>query len=188
MAPDYLKIDGTAVGGGASASTAATAAGDVTVSETGAATQRVDFTMDGEVVAITNGSDTGSLTLGSLGRDAAIFGVRASLAGVKDGTGAITTTDIDFGIGTAVTDGQPFSANEDNIVEKIDFNDDALTVDLSFVRTSGVSSTVPTEFPVAVVPDDDLIVNLYLNVASDGSLTLTGTISVFFIDLGIPAE
>jgi len=166
---------------GASPAGSSTAAAG-TVSETPLAVQKVSFTLDDESVEVT--SVSGSLNLGTFGRNVAVMGVRsADLVGVKDGTAAIASTDIDFGIGTAVTNGVPFSGTEDNIVEKIDFNDDVLSVDMSFTSYPGESGTVVTEHPATVLADDDIIINLYLNVGTTGSLTFSGTIDFFVVDL-----
>jgi len=181
MAPDFLRIDGTAVGGGGASATGTptTTDANVTATETAAAVQRLRFTFavtDGDWL---NATDTASHNMGTLGRRGMILGTVGSLLLTKKGS-LLTTTDIDLGVGVQENTDSVMSADEDIIVEKIDFNDDTLSLQMDWstgCQTNGEGTYVAE----ASTP---LWLNMYANVGADSTYDLTGYIDIFFVDLG----
>lgn len=187
LAPAFLKTDGTEVGGGSAEVSAATtsALSGVTLNEDAApAIRRMDLTFDDLGVAVANGNDVGSALVASLGsKNILILTIQSEdLVGTKDGTGAITSTQIDFGFGTGPAQSQTLGGNEVDIMQKLDFNEQVLEVDMSF-NASTLSGTTVQNFPRYVAAGSDIYLNLYLNVGVDGTLTMNGTVTIFYMDL-----
>lgn len=179
MAPEFLTISGDPVGG---ASPSGAGSGNVaSYVESGAAVQKATFTLnivDGDWL---NATDSVELELGALGRKALVLAVSGDLLLTKKGS-LLPTTDIDLGVGI-VANASPFNTlagDEDILTEKLDFNDDTTSLPM-------VWDSMPTTARDggAIVPAANSIwLNMYANVGADSTYDLSGTVTVFFIDLG----
>ena len=181
LAPDFLKTDGTTLGGGGAETTGTPTVSDsnVTALESAAAVQKIRYTFNVSDGAWTASGDNGNANLGNLGRAALVLGSVGNLLLTKKGN-LLGSTQIDLGIGTSANADATMSTTEDIICEKLDFNE--VTTSLAMVWTSGCQTTRTGTHLLA--GDDDIWLNLYGNIGADATYDLTGTVDIFFVDLG----
>lgn len=143
------------------------------------------LTLSSFAIAVTDANDFGGTKLVDLpDSNLIILGAEADLVFTKDGTGFITTTDLDASIGTATATATDLTATaaESNVINKVDMNADALAVDME-AHSNDNSATI---LGVA----DGASNALYLNVAGttetseDGSVLVSGTVDLYWIDTG----
>lgn len=181
MAPEFLTLDGSAVGGSATSGTPTSGSGSASVEESAAAVQKAVFTLnisDGDWL---NATDSVELELGSLGREVLCLGTVGDLVLTKKGA-LLSTTDIDLGVGIIANTSNPsvMAGDEDLLCEKLDFNDDTLSLDMEWSHACVVARDGNAIIPSA----NSVWLNMYANVGADSTYDLTGTVTVYFVDLG----
>ncbi len=169
----------------------------VPCSEPGASTIALDdaavvvrktrLTLTAATLSVLQANDYGSLKVLDLpDRNMLLLAVEADLVLTKQGNtnGIVAATDLDVGMGTAAASSTTLATTMIDILEKVDVDADALAVD--FERHSNDQSTAT--FPKRIA--DGASSALYLNVAAvggitaDSSLSVSGTIDIFYVDLG----
>lgn len=154
------------------------------------AVQHVQLTLAGVVINVSDSSGEygGTAIMTLQDRNVLILNAEANLTMVKgnatNGIGA--TDDFDFGVGTATASNNTLSTTMQNIIPKTTVTTDALSVSFQ----ASMFSAVGTGAAFLSVPDGPTNI-VYLNAASGGSvmtaddtITATGTIDLWFIDLG----
>lgn len=139
-----------------------------------------DFT-----VAVAQADDFGSTKLMDLpDTNLLLLGVEVDCTITKGGTtnGLVAATDLDVGIGTAAASASTLATTMIDIIEKADLNADTITAEFEAHTNNQATATFPK------VIADGASTALYFNVAAaitaDDSLTVDGTITIFYIDLG----
>ena len=141
--------------------------------------------LDEVELAIDEGDDYGSVKLCDLpDSNLHLLGVELDLTVVKGGEtgGLVAATDLDMGVGTAAASNSTLATTMIDIVEKVDLNDDALSVDLE-VHTLGQSTaTMPKQ--IADAADSALYLNAAAAITTSDVLTISGEVYIYLIDLG----
>lgn len=136
-------------------------------------------------LVVTAALDYGSQELCTLANKNLIFcGCEINLTMVKGNVtnGIVAAKDLDVSIGTAAASATTLATTMLNIMPKVDMDDDLVTV---VVKGHSLATT-----PVFTGVLDSASNKLYLNVAvvggitADDALTVTGTIDLFYWDLG----
>lgn len=112
------------------------------------------------------------------------LGVEVSLELVKGGVtnGLVAATDITMAIGTVVASNSTLSATMQDLVEL-----DALTATDSspeWLAHSSDQSTIPMPYRRLDAATNAIYLNLAASVTVDDTLTCSGTVTVYYIDLG----
>jgi len=143
--------------------------------------RRERIVLDGVTVAITAALDYVAQELLTLANtNAIIFGTVVNLVGVGDGTGVDTIENVDIAVGTVATTSTDFSnAGEDNLCEKIDLTAAGVG------QGDSLDNTTPALVFVGAAADNKIYLNMACAITADGSVTFTGTIDVFWADLGV---
>lgn len=167
----------------------------VAVSEAGAATvsvgdnvhtvRRARVSLTAFSIAITAANDYGGSKLVDLpDRNMLLLGVEVDCVVTKQGNtnGVVAATALDMSVGTATASNSTLSSTMVNVIEKKDIDTSSLTVDFEAHSNDNATST----FPLRIT--DDAATALYMNLAAsitaDSSVTVTGTIDIYYVDLG----
>lgn len=149
--------------------------------------RRARLTLTNAVLTITAALDYGSLKLCDLpDRNLMLLGVEVDLTLVKQGNtnGLLAATDLDLGVGTAAASATTLATTMIDVIEKVDQDTDALSVTMQ--RHSNDQATAT--FPKRIV--DGSSSALYLNavpiagITADSTLTVSGTVDIFYMDVG----
>lgn len=149
--------------------------------------RRMRLTLTAATLSVLAANDYGSLKVCDLpDRNMLLLAVEADVVLTKQGNtnGIVAATDMDVGMGTAPASNVTLATTMIDILEKVDLDADAATA--SFQRHSNDQATAV--FPKRLA--DSATQALYLNVGlpnlitADSSLSCTGTIDVWYIDLG----
>ncbi|RLE20449.1 MAG: hypothetical protein DRJ50_10720 [Actinobacteria bacterium] len=151
------------------------------------AVRHVRLTLSGFVIAVDEADDFGGTKLLDLpDSNLLLLMGEVDLAMVKGGltNGLISTVDLDVGIGTAVASASTLATTMIDVFEKTDLDADALS--LLYAVDTQAQSTAATPLKLA----DSATLALYLNVGlpvgitvSD-TVTVSGTVDLYFVDLG----
>lgn len=167
----------------------------VPVSEAGAATvavgdnlhtvRRARVSLTAFSISVLAANDYGGSKLVDLpDRNMMLLGVEVDCVVTKQGNtnGIVAATALDMSIGTAVASNATLSSTMVNVIEKKDIDTSALAVDFEAHSNDNASST----FPLRIT--DDAATALYMNIAAaitaNSSVTVTGTIDIYYVDLG----
>jgi hypothetical protein len=160
-----------------------TAASDVTAAYATINPLKLTLTLDGIVVAVADADDFGSAELCTLpDKNLLVIGCEVDLELVKDGVGFINTTDLDVALGTAAASNTTLATTMLNILPKVDLD----ASDLSPALASHSLATTP----VLTGVQDGATNKVYLNVSGTtetgeaATITATGTVEIYLIDLG----
>jgi hypothetical protein len=105
-----------------------------------------------------------------------------NVLGVGDGTGVDTIENVDIAVGSVVTASTDFSgAGEDDMVEKIDLTAGGVG------QGDSLDNGTPALLWVGAAADNEFYLNVAVAISADGSVTFTGYIDVFWLDLGVAA-
>lgn len=141
------------------------------------------FTMSNFVISMSAANDFGSAKICDLpNSNLIVLGAAVDLTGTMLGFTADVGTGLDLSIGTVATASALFSnAGEKDIVPKIDGTGAGAAV-----TVAGANSTTEKLTFIAAGPSNALYVNASSPVATaSGTLTLNGTVEVFYIDTSI---
>jgi hypothetical protein len=162
-------------------------AANVSLKDTQVTVRRARYTLSGLVVSVLAANDYGSAKIMDLPfRNMLLLGIEADLVLTKAGTtnGLVAATDLDVAIGTAPASAITLASTMIDIIEKKDLDADSLTA-IFQAHTNDQATAV---FPKKIV--DDTNAALYLNVGvaagitANDSLSASGTIDIFYVDLG----
>jgi hypothetical protein len=149
--------------------------------------RRCRLTLAGAVISVAAADDYGSVKICDLpDKNLHIHGVEVDCTVVKGGVtnGIVAATDLDMSVGTAAASATTLATTMLNIIEKVDIDTNALSVE--FEAHSNDNATYVA--PLAIV--DGASSALYMNavavggITADDTLTVTGTIDIFYTDLG----
>lgn len=189
MAPDFLRIDGTAVGGGGATptDTAGSPPTGATLAESAAAVQKVVVTMSNMAINIPAATDVGGTRLFNFGaRCVTLVSINADFTVTRDGTNIPAATNVTIACGPVINSSFPMAANARTFMQSITLSADVLTdtVDLN-VPTTAEGTPLTGTYPLAVGQGSDFYLNAGAsNAGSDDDLIVNGTIEVYFIDMG----
>lgn len=166
------------------ASSPAAAATGVTATFNQAAPMRhIRVTLDAVAVAVAEADDFGSAELLTWpDKNILVAGCEVDLTLVKAGTtnGIVAATDLDVALGTSAASNATLASGMVNILPKQDVDTDSLSVALQ--AHSLAASPVLT--PILDGATNKLYLNVACSITADDSLTATGTIDIFYWDLG----
>jgi len=159
----------------------------VTLSDTSHAVRRAQLTLSGFVISVTAALDYGGTKLCDLpDRNIMIMGVEIDLEVVKGGlsTGLITTVDLDMGVGTATASATTLATTMIDIIEKQDLDTDSLTVQLEAHTQAQSTASTPIKIVDAATTALYLNCGLPVGITVDDTLTVSGTVDIYYLDLG----
>jgi hypothetical protein len=167
----------------------------VPVSEAGAATvavgdnvhtvRRARLTLTNFSIAVTQALDYGGSKLVDLpDRNMLLLGVEVDCTVVKQGNtnGIVAATDLDMAVGTATASNATLASAMINVIEKVDIDTDALSVAFEAHSNDNATSTFPLR--VADGASTALFMNISCAITADSSVTVSGTIDIYYVDLG----
>lgn len=144
---------------------------------------KLTLTLTNVEVAVADADDFGSAELCTLpDSNLIVVGCELNLELVKDGVGFINTTDLDVAVGTAAASNTTLATTMLNIHPKVDLD----ASDLSPALLSHSLAATPVLTGVL----DGATNKVYLNISGatetseDATVTATGTVTIFFIDVG----
>lgn len=159
----------------------------MTVSNQAVVVRRARLTVSAATLTVLEADDYGSLKLCDLpDRNILLLGVEADLVLTKDGVtnGMVAATDLDVGIGTAAASATTLTSTMINVIEKKDLDANALAVD--FEAHSNDNATTVFPLPIADGASSALYLNVVpvLGITADSSLSVSGTVDIWYMDLG----
>lgn len=145
--------------------------------------QKLTLALTDVVADVADADDFGSAALVTLpDTNMLILGCEVDLTLTKDGTGFIAATDLDVALGTAAASNTTLASTMLNVLPKQDVDADSLTPALA---AHSLATT-----PVLTGVLDGAANVLYFNVSGptetseDATVTVDGTITLFYVDLG----
>lgn len=156
-----------------------------TLSDQVAVPRRLRLTLSGFSIAITAALDYAGTKLVSLpDSNILILGCEADLELVKGEVtnGLEDTTDINVGIGTAVASNATLSSTMQDVLEVAAFT--ATDASPAYDLHSADNSTSVLPIPLADGASNGLWLNLAATITADDALTVSGTVDIFYLDLG----
>lgn len=147
--------------------------------------RRTTLTLASFAIAVPNASDFGGTKLLDLPqRNYVIMSVEANLTVVKGGVtnGIVAATTINMGIGTAVASNATLSGTMQNLLEVTAISTNALSV--AFQKHSNSNATSKTPFIISGASAVALYLNLAAAITADDSVSVSGPIDIFYLDLG----
>ena len=147
--------------------------------------KRARLTLTDFAITVLEANDYGGTKLLDLpNRNMLILGMEVDCVVTKQGNtnGLVAATDITMGIGSTVASATPLATTMIDYVEATAMTADTLAVD--FEKHTNDQSTAT--FPKKVA--DGASAALFMNIAgactADSSVTVSGTIDIFYVDLG----
>ena len=110
-----------------------------------------------------------------------VLGAEADLAVAKDGAGVLAATDVTVALGTAAATGTALSGAESDMLDALPLTADALEVAW---RAHTQANAAPAPLYVPDGPSSALYLNAAATVSADGGLTVSGTVDLYYVDLG----
>lgn len=157
------------------------------VSNNARAIQHIRISLTGVVLAITDALAYGSVLLGYIpDRNVVFVGAEANLSCVKDGVGILTGELPKLAFGTAAASNATLSSTMTNLLNGGAAAGTALAAGLTALWQYH-SNDNATAIPFVGLNDSAttaIYLNGSVNPTGDGTLTITGTADLFFIDLG----
>lgn len=139
------------------------------------------------IITITAANDFGSLHLLQWpDSNIHILGLESNLVLTKGNTatGIIATTDLDVGMGSAPASNATLSGVMLNYMEKQDVDGDTLTPALQVNVLGQTTATYPWQLADAAANKLYLNVSTIAGVTVDDTITVSGYVDIFFLDLG----
>ena len=149
----------------------------VTQSAQAALPRRALFRLENVALAVTAAQDFGSVKLADLpDGNLLVLGCVVDLTFVGAG-GVDTPANVDVGVGTAAASNATLASTMINVCPKIDSTSGSVV--------KGASGT--SQLAVLAASSTDLFLNVGVAISSDGSLTISGTVELTYLDLGSQA-
>ena len=168
---------------GASLATAAAAA-STTLKDEALVVRKLTIVLDNLVIDIDEADDYGGTRLVTFpDANIMILGCEVDLELVKGDEvgGLVEATDLDVAVGSAVASATPLASAMIDVVDKVDLNATDLTPALE--AHSNDNSTKEASF-IADSATAGLFLNLAAAITTTDTLTCTGTVTVYYVDLG----
>lgn len=169
---------------GYTATTSAPGTG-VTLIDEALSTRRMRLTLSDFSVAITAALDYGGTKLVDLpDKNILILGAEVDCTLTKGGTtnGLEAATDINVGIGTATASNATLSSTMQNIIEVTAYTANTITHEFEVHANDNSTSVMP--IVLADGASNALFLNLAASITADDTMTASGIIDFFWIDLG----
>ncbi len=147
--------------------------------------QKVTLTLTALVMNITAVLDYGSVAFADLPDSNLLFlGCEADIVVTKGNasTGIEAAVDLDMAIGTVAASQVTLVSVLENILKKIDIDADTLTPD--FNGHSSEATTMPLLIQDGATNKLFINCGLPVGITVDDTLTMTGTVTIFYIELG----
>ncbi len=145
--------------------------------------RRVVLDLSGFLVSVTAALDYGGTKLCDLpDSNLMIMACEVDLELVKDGTGITDATDINMGVGTAVASNATLSGAMQDVLDVEAFTPTDLSP--AYDRHSADNSTTVHPTQLADGASNALYLNCAATLSGDGSLTVSGTVTLYYLDLG----
>jgi hypothetical protein len=151
------------------------------------AIQRIRLTITGAVLSITDALAYGSVLLGYVPDKNMVFiGGEADLSCVKDGAGILTSELPKIAFGTAAASNATLSSTMSNLINGGATAGTALASGLTATwryHSNDNASAIPY-VGIADTATTAIYLNASVNPTGDGTLTITGTVDLYFLMLG----
>lgn len=147
--------------------------------------RRARLVLTATPIVVTAALDYGSVKLLDLpNRNLLLLGMEVDLDVVKQGNtnGIVAATDLSMAVGTAAASSTTLSSTMVDVIEAVSITPDTLTV--AFERHSNDQSTATFPRRIADGASNALFLNLSATITADSSVAVTGTVDIFYADLG----
>ena len=168
---------------GASLATAVAAA-STTLKDEALVLRKLTIVLDDLVIDIDESDDYGGTRIVTFpDTNVMILGCEVDLELVKGDTsnGLVAATDLDVAVGSAVASNSTLATTMIDVVDKVDLNATDLTPALE--AHSNDNSSAGASF-IADSATSGLFLNLAAAITASDTLTCTGTVTVYYVDLG----
>lgn len=157
----------------------------VTIKDQFVSPRKATLTLTNFAIAVLAANDYGGTKLLDLpDSNIMLLGVEVDCVVTKQGNtnGVVAATDITMGVGTATASNATLSSTMINVIEGASLTTDALAVD--FEAHSNNQSTASFPIKIADAPTAALYMNIAAAITADSSVTVNGTITIYYLDLG----
>lgn len=147
--------------------------------------QKVTLTLTALVLNVAAANDYGSVAFADLPDSNLLFlGCEVDLVLTKgnESTGLEATVDLDMAVGTVAASNTTLASTMEDILDKLDVDEDSLTPQLQ--GHSSAATTMPLLIQDGGTNKLFLNCGLPVGIAVDDTLTMTGTIVLYYIELG----
>ncbi len=147
--------------------------------------RRCRVTLTNFAIAVLAAQDYGGTKILDLPfKNMLIFGIEVNCQVTKQANtnGIVAATDITMGIGTAVASASTLATTMINVIEATAMTADTVTVD--FQKHTNDQSTAVFPLKVADGANTALFMNIAAAITADSSVSVNGTIDIFYMDLG----
>lgn len=158
--------------------------GVVSIQDQMVTVRRARLTLSGLSVAVTAAADYGGTKLLDLpDSNIVILGADVNLTATKGGTtnGIVAATDVNIGVGTATASNATLSSTMQNLVNVFAVTTDALEVAVDR-HSADNSSPAPLVLPNGA--SNALFLNVAAAITANDTIAFSGTIDLFYVDLG----
>jgi hypothetical protein len=148
---------------------------------------KATLNLSGKTLSVTEALDYGSLLLMTWpDRNIHILGMEVDLVLVKGDVtnGLEAAVDIDVGMGSTAASAQTLATTMIDYLEKQDLDTDALSLDLEVNVLGQSTATFPKQLADAAANKLYLNCGVPAGITADDALTVSGSIDLYFIDLG----
>ena len=156
-------------------------------SDTALVPRKAIYTLTGFVISVTAALDYGGTKICDLpDTNLLLLGVEIDLEVVKGNasTGLEATVDLDMGVGTAVASATTLATTMIDVIEKVDLDTDSLTVQLEAHSNDQATATPPLRIADGASSALYLNCGLPVGITVDDTLTVSGTVEVYYVDVG----
>ncbi len=147
--------------------------------------KRARLTLSGAVITVTQALDYGSLKIVDLpDTNLMLLGMELDLVVTKQGNtnGIVAASDLDMAVGTAPASNATLSGTMLDVIEKADLDTDALAVDFNAHSNDQATALFPRK--IGDNASSALYLNLAVAITADSSVTVDGTIDIYYVDVG----
>jgi hypothetical protein len=147
--------------------------------------QKVTLTLTALVLPVTAALDYAGVAFADLGdTNLMLLGCEADIVVTKgnESTGIEAAVDLDMAIGTATASATTLAGAMEDVLDKIDL--DADTLDVDFDGHSQAATTMPLFLPDGAANQLFINCGLPVGITVDDTLTMSGTVTLYYIDLG----
>ncbi len=147
--------------------------------------QKATLTLTALVMNVTAALDYGSVAFADLpDSNLLLLGCEADIVVTKGNasTGIEAAVDLDMAIGTVAASNVTLASTMEDILDKLDIDADSLTPD--FNGHSSAATTMPLLIQDGATNKLFINCGLPVGITVDDTLTMTGTVTIFYIELG----
>lgn len=148
---------------------------------------KATLNLTAETLAVLEANDYGSLELMTWqDRNIHLLAIEADLTMVKGGVtnGLEAAVDLDVAVGSAAASAQTLATTMIDRIEKVDVDTDALSVSFQAHTAGQSTATFPLQILDGASNELHLNVGVPAGITADDALTVTGSIDLYFVDLG----